>query len=187
MLIFCILPTSQSCFVGTGGDWKKAQALVAKGIHNLGFKLNTSFVIPSEKLLDDMVPENLKTIDEKKAHIKKWATEYVAMMRNPSGYKKLLDGSWDFDILCDMAYSFWVLSPIPDTHKKAKVLAENGIKFTCTCPRFMHYHVCKHSLAWGIKFADVKVPLRFSTVHVGKRKAPAGASLSKRSKCLVID
>ena len=86
-----------------------------------------------------------------------------------------------------MLYSFWVLSPIPDSHPKAKILSDHGIKFTCSCPRFQHYHVCKHCLAWGIQFGGVKVPLRFSTVTAGKRKAAAGASLCKRSRCLVID
>ncbi len=31
------------------------------------------------------------------------------------------------------------------------------------------------------------VPLRFNANHVGKRKAPAGASLTKRSRCLEVD
>ena len=50
-------------------------------------------------------------------------------------------------------------------------------------------YVVKHVLAWGL-FRNpeiVKVPVRFSMETVGKRKAPAGASLTKRSKCLVVD
>ena len=157
--------------IPTREDWKKAQALEAKGWANLGFKLNDSFVVPSEKLLDDLVPKQVATVAEKRTYIKTWANEFVAMMRNPKTYKKLTDGSYDFDILCDMAFSFWVITPIPASHKKKEVLAGVGIKFTCTCPRFGHYHVCKHVLAWGKMFADVKVPMRFSTETAGKRKA----------------
>ena len=36
-------------------------------------------------------------------------------------------------------------------------------------------------------FGQVEVPTKFNTDFVGKRKAPAGASLSKRGKCLSID
>ena len=39
----------------------------------------------------------------------------------------------------------------------------------------------------GLTKGLAKVPDRFSMATVAKRKAPAGASLSKRSKCMVID
>ena len=92
-----------------------------------------------------------------------------------------------FDVLMDMLFSFWVLKPIPDDHPKKELLRENGITFSCTCPHYNHYHCCKHCVALGLFFKTIQVPARFSTVPVGKRKAPAGASLTKRGKCLQID
>ena len=85
-----------------------------------------------------------------------------------------------------------MLRPIEnDPESKAKGLVDKlrakGIAYTCTCPRFQHYHFCKHSLAAGIHFRVTTVPLRFNANHVGKRKAPAGASLTKRSRCLEVD
>ena len=61
------------------------------------------------------------------------------------------------------------------------------IVYTCSCPQFRHYHVCKHVIAFGLHQKTITVPLRFSSVAIGKRKAKAGASLSKRSRCLQID
>ena len=40
------------------------------------------------------------------------------MFKNPISYYKLTDGSWDFDTLMDMLFSFFVLTEIPDTHPK---------------------------------------------------------------------
>ena len=82
--------------------------------------------------------------------------------------------------------TFWFLSEIID-HPKTEVLRENGICFTCSCPQFNHYYSCKHSVALALHLNKIKVPVRFSTQVVGKRKAPAGASLSRRGHCLVID
>ena len=67
------------------------------------------------------------------------------------------------------------------------VAGECGICYTCSCPRFGHYFECKHVICCALVKKETKVPIRFSTVTVGKRKAPAGASLSKRSRCLVVD
>ena len=83
-------------------DWKKAQRLVIKGWQNLGFKWGSNFVFPSEKLIEDHIPASETTIEAKRAVIKTWALEFVAMNKNPKGYKKLTDGSWDFDIFMDM-------------------------------------------------------------------------------------
>ena len=130
-------------------DWKKAQVLHKKGWGKLGFKIGEKFIYPSEKLFDDIPPEK-SSIEEKRAHIKVWAQEFSGMMKNPKKYKKLIDGSWDFDVLMDMVFSFWVLSPIPEDHTKKEVLAEAGMVYSCNCPRFMHYHTCKHVLALGM-------------------------------------
>ena len=51
-----------------------------------------------------------------------WIKEYTALMKNPLGYEKLFDGSWDFDIFMDMLFSFWLLRPIPTTHKRVSHL-----------------------------------------------------------------
>ena len=108
-------------------------------------------------------------------------------MKNMDGYKKLTDGSWDFDVFMDMIFSFWVLKPIPKSFPKHEELLECGICYTCTCPAFNHYFVCKHSLALGLINKKTKVPTRFSTQTLGKRKAPAGATLRKRTHALEID
>jgi len=115
------------------------------------------------------------------------------MHKNPTGYYKLTDGSWDFDVFMDMVYSFWILYQIPEDHKKVKVgfpspflfhpclhllqvstLRDIGIAFTCSCPRFQHYHTCKHAVAIGVNKGMACVPLRYDTKTAGKRKATAG-------------
>ena len=135
----------------------------------------------------ELIPKEKTTAAQRIAHIKAWANEYAAMRRNPKGYYKLTDGSWDIDILNDMMFCFHVLTKVPDDHIQKKTLAEAGILYVCDCPSFAHYHVCKHCLAFALFKKETTVPLRFSTDTVGKRKAPAGASLSKRTRCLVID
>ena len=170
-------------------------------------------------------------------HDQVWAKEYVATQRNPKTYYKLSDGSWNFDILNDMLFSFWVMTPLSSyDFKCTDVLAEQGIHYRCSCPKFLvcmhafvvecgaslavhawagcvhvflpklllcaahahflevmlllvlqHYHVCVHVLAVSIGCDDRPVPTKFSTKTCGKRKAPAGASLSKRGHCLLID
>ena len=77
--------------------------------------------------------------------------------------------------------------PLPDDYPNGRQLKEVGIHYTCTCPRFNHYHVCKHVLAVALHFKQTTVPTRFSCQYVGKRKAPAGASCSRRSRALEID
>ena len=149
--------------------------------------MGDAFVFPSEKLLEHHIPSDCTTVDDKKKHIAKWAKEYVAMMKNPKSYKKLTNGDWDFTILVDMVFSFWIVRALDPMHTQYAALCEASIAYTCNCPRFMHYHYCKHALAVGLHFGSVQVPLRFSTVTVGKRKAPAGASLTKRSHCLQVD
>ena len=107
--------------------------------------------------------------------------------KNPSSYHKLTNGEWDFAVLADMMFSFWLVTPVRADHRQRQALRDNGIAFTCNCPRFNHYHYCKHALAAGVHFGQVQVPLQFNTEPVGKRKAPAGASLTKRSRALSID
>ena len=59
--------------------------------------------------------------------MKVWVTEFISLHKNPTGYRKLHDGSWDFQTLADMLFSFWMIRAIPDTHKKAAQLLEVGI------------------------------------------------------------
>ena len=148
--------------------------------------MGISYVFPSEKLLE-LVPADCDTVQKTRDFIKKWVTEYIAMRRNPKTYKKLTDGSWDIDVLNDMMFSFWVLTPVETTHPQKNALKEKGIIYKCNCPNFAHYYTCKHCLAVGLWKKEITVPTRFSTTTVGKRKAPAGASLMKRTKCMVID
>ena len=79
------------------------------------------------------------------------------------------------------------LSSLAYDHPRRSALLEAGTAYTCTCPKFLHYHSCKHTIAFGLHNKCVKVPLRYDTTTVGKRKAPAGASLTKRGRCMAID
>ena len=167
-------------------DWVKAQDMNKQGYMNLSFKMADSVVVPSKQLISS-IPKNLTTFGEKKTYIKTWAREFSGMCKNPAGYKKLVDGTWDFDTAMDMAFSFWMVTPLDVAHPKRDMLHNNGIFYTCTCPRFQHYFTCKHVLFVAMHEKQVEVPTKFNTEFVGKRKAPAGASLSKRGKCLSID
>ena len=89
--------------------------------------------------------------------------------------------------MVDMMMAFWTLTPISEDHPRCAALKAHGIMYPCSCPQFRHYHVCKHVIAFGLHQKTITVPLRFSSVAIGKRKAKAGASLSKRSRCLQID
>ena len=60
-------------------------------------------------------------------------------------------------------------------------------RYTCSCPEFLKKGACKHVLGFALHKKQIKVPTRFSTAVCGKRKATAGASLSKRGHCLEID
>ena len=164
--------------------WKAAQQLLGKGWANLAFRMNATYIVPSEKLIDE-IPDSHNTMEKQREYIKTWVKEYIALRRNPVSYSKLTDGSWDLDILNDMMFSFWSLSEIID-HPKTEALRENGICFTCSCPQFNHYYNCKHCIALALHLKKIKVPVRYSTQVVGKRKAPAGASLSRSGHCLLI-
>ena len=37
-----------------------------------------------------------------------------------------------------------------------EALKSSGIAYTCTCPRFNHYHTCKHSIMIGIRTSQVR-------------------------------
>ena len=115
--------------------------------------------------------------------------EFVSMMRNPGGYHKIHGlNSWDFDTMMDYVYSFWIVKKICSQHPAAFALAYEGVTYTCTCPQFLHYHVCKHVVGAGLFYdPNFKVPTVFSKVTVGKRAAPAGAKLLTRGHCLEID
>ena len=171
--------------------WKRAQRLVEKDRSALCYKLQIGtdeyLIVPSENLIKEHVPDSCKTADEKRAHIKVWAKEFSQMLKKGSKYSKFHNGEWDFDIGADMMFSFWLLHEVPTKHPHRQALFENGIAYRCSCNNFTHYHVCKHSVALGMIKKGIKVPTRFSAKPMGKRKAPAGASLRKRSRALEID
>jgi hypothetical protein len=109
------------------------------------------------------------------------------MVNNPKSYYKLIDGSWDIDILNDYMFSYFILTPIPSDHPRHGELLEAGIAYTCTCPQFNHYFVCKHAIMVSLHMGAVKLPDKLNMAHTGKRKAPAGAKASKRGNCLDCD
>ena len=86
-------------------DWKDAQRMIRQGWGRLGFKAGDFFIFPSEKLIASF-PDEVKTVEQKRAHIKVWIKEYCNLMKNPTTYHKLFDGSWNFDIFMDMIFSF---------------------------------------------------------------------------------
>lgn len=198
-----------------GAVWKKAQKMHEKGHCKLAFKIPSTDVValPSVSLLRDHMPDNLTTAQEQVLphapvlrpafsshplsascsqvdYLRTWAKEFIQLYKKPRTYKKLdmaLHDAWDFDTLMDMVFSFWVMTPITSTDFKHDVLKGAGVCYKCTCPDYLHYHRCKHALSLALYRKEVSVPQRFSTRVAGKRKAIAGASLRKRSKCLEID
>ena len=171
--------------------WAAAQKLVTSGYFNLGFKMviagTNHFVFPSTVVLKDQMPADCKTTDEKLGHLKTWAKKFIALVKKPRTYNKLANGDWDFEVLSNMVFSFWIVKEITGAHPRAQLFAEAGIVFECSCPQYVKKAVCKHCVGYGLFTKRVKVPLRFSATVAGKRKAPAGATLSKRSKALEID
>lgn len=122
-----------------------------------------------------------------RTYIGTWLREYWQLYLKGPKCAKLTKNEYDFDLLVDMLFSFWVLKPIPKSHPKLKALQEKGIFYTCTCPEFLHYHSCKHVIALALHKGHMCVPVKYSTKAAGKRKAPAGASLRKRGNCLEVD
>ena len=74
-------------------------------------------------------------------------------------------------------------------HPRCTDLAKVGIIYSCNCPQYNHYHVCKHALGLACAQQDsgVVVPTEFSVQTVGKRSASPGAKSSKRANCLALD
>lgn len=54
-------------------------------------------------------------------------TEKHQLVKKGNKFTKLHDGSWNLDILLDMMFSFWVLTPISDTNPRNRMLIEAGI------------------------------------------------------------
>ena len=166
-------------------QWVKAQKLVEKSLFKLSYKMNDDLIVPSEALLSKLPGT---TVKERRKNISDWVVEYVALMKNPSGYYKAVGPrSWDFDTIMDYLHSFYVVKRITSAHPRSLDLAKVGIINTCNCPQFMHYHVCKHALGAAISANMVTVPNAFSAQIVGKRSASPGRKSSKRSKCLELD
>ena len=99
--------------------WKGSQDLIRKGYFNLSFKINkgVSYIVPSTWLIKNKVPEDL-SLKQTHTFITTWAKEYRGMVKNPTSFIKLVDGSWDVEVLNDMMFSFWKLDRIPPTHKR---------------------------------------------------------------------
>lgn len=166
--------------------WVKAQKLVSNCYFKLGYRMNEAIVIPSSKLLDQCPGS---TVMEKRQNMSVWVKEYISMMKNPGGYYKVHStNGWPFDALVDYLFSFWILKKIvPAEQPNYAALAAEGILYTCNCPQFMHYHHCKHVIGYALYESDLQVPTHYSTLTVGKRKAPEGAKPTKRGHCLLID
>ena len=147
--------------------------------------MNEAIVIPSEKLVAELPGT---TVPERRHNISQWVKEFICMMKNPATYYKVAGaGSWDFDDFIDYSFSFWVLKKIPASHPMAAQLAAACIIYSCTCPQFMHYHFCKHAIGYGLYTTEQTAPAQFSRQVIGKRKAPAGANLTKRGHCLALE
>lgn len=146
-----------------------------------------ALMLPSAAMLKNHIPANLVSTTEILKFIKVWATEWLAWRKKPTTYAKLLNGDWNFDVAMDMMHAFVLIRPVPEEHRQKAKLGEIGIKYICTCPQFTHYYNCKHCITWGLHTKEIVIPTRFNTKSVGKRKAPAGATLNKRSRCMEID
>ena len=165
--------------------WVSAQKLVSKSLFKLTYKAGNTIIVPSEGLLQRLPGT---TVAERRQNISIWVKEFVALMKNPSGYHKAVgDNSWDFDTFMDYVNSFHVVAPVPCDHPQCTAMARVGIIKECTCPQYMHYVACKHALGLAIEQDNMAVPTSFSTQIVGKRAASPGAKSGKRSKCLALD
>jgi hypothetical protein len=120
-------------------------------------------VLPSTNLIKNHVPEKFTTVQEIIAHISVWAKEFIQLYKKGRAYKKLHDGSYDFDVAMDMYYSFWVVVPISHQHVKYEMLKEAGICYTCTCPIFQHYYCCK------VTHGGSNVPALPPYIRLGRR------------------
>lgn len=168
--------------------WKKAQRLLERGWSVLGTKYKDgTYVYPSEFMLENNMPKECDTVTKKRNHLQVWLTEFRELTKKGDKYMKMNNGDWDFDVAADMIMSFWQLKAVPKVHKHCEELKEVGICYICDCPQFNHYYACKHSIALGLHFGEIKVPTKCSVKTVGKRKAPGGASLRKRSRALEVD
>lgn len=167
--------------------WKRAQTLVKQGWDKLGYKYGDAIVLPSVALIRDHMPKEVTQIADQRQFIKTWSLEFIALLKNPTGYSKAVNGDWDFAVLMDMVFSFWVLKPIADDHLRKADLEAAGVFYTCTCPQYRHRHYCKHAVALALSFGKTTVPLNASAVVVGPRSAPPGVTLKKRSHCMLID
>jgi hypothetical protein len=141
VIVGCRLSNWSSPFVtvppAEAQTWKDAQKLVSKGYFNLCFKMTImgkeSFVFPSCTLLEPQskgghMPDDANTTAQKIAALKNtWAKEYIQLVKKGNKFTKLHDGSWNLDILLDMMFSFWVLTPISDTNPRNRMLIEAGI------------------------------------------------------------
>jgi hypothetical protein len=165
--------------------WVKAQKLVQSSHFKLTYKMGNYIIVPSQSLISRLPG---KTVPERKTNISTWVKEYVSMMKNPTGYAKVVGPhSWDFDTLMDYVYSFYMVEPIPGDHPHCMELAQAGVIKKCNCPQGLHYHVCKHALGLALDSSEVGVPTTHSTQIVGKRAASPGAKSSKRAHCLALD
>ena len=75
-----------------GKAWIAAQKMLDQnkdGRIKLGYQFGggASFVMPSEKTLQ-IIPDAYDSLEAKKKYIETWAKEFIATMKNPSGYYK---------------------------------------------------------------------------------------------------
>jgi hypothetical protein len=110
-------------------------------------------LIPSTTLVRDHIPESCDTVAKKQEYIKVWSKEFLDLYKKQGKYDKLTksvaNGGWDFDLLNDMIYSFWILTAIKEDHPKHKMLKEAGIAYArCPTPAITcHTHTPFPSLA----------------------------------------
>ena len=156
-----------------------------KSHFKFAYKLNENVFVPSEKLLSTLPG---RTFAEKRINQSVWVKEFAAMMKYPKTYYKVHGpNSWDFDTLMDYVHSYYIIEKIPSTFCRALDLAAVGVGYNCSCPQYMHYHYCKHSIGYAVSQGGATVPNSFATAIVGKRKAPEGAKRNKRAHCLMIE
>lgn len=137
-------------------------------------------------MIKDHIPASVTTIAGQRNHIATWAREFKGIVKNPMGYTKLVDGSWDFDVLMDMLFSFWVLKPIPEDHPKKELLRENGITFSCTCPHYNHYQLLQALCGPGALLQDH--PGARTVQHCARRQAQgAGGRLPHKARQVPAD
>ena len=111
-----------------------------------------------------------------------WAREFCGMFKNPAGYKKLVNGTWDFDIAMDMAFSFWMVTPLNEAHPKVCVGSNSNSnpKWGAWVPPILCVNIAPHVVYIG------SAPSSGTSASTTHALARASSTTSHASTCSAL-